>query len=358
MSSLLITLPQAPVSYSIDYSSSFDLLWRALRDEQRSFAMITDQNVFEKSAFFSPFRSNIPHWLLVLPAGEEHKRWETIQMILHHFFEVGLDRSSVVFAVGGGVIGDMVGFASSIFMRGIPFIQVPTTVLSMVDSSVGGKTGIDTEYGKNLIGTFHQPEHVMIAKPFLSSLPFEEIQNGLAEMVKHAIISGDSFEELEQFAEKYKEEFSNAQYTPALAQELFSLIQTSVHVKKQIVEEDEKEQGKRAWLNLGHTFGHAIELLSDFSVPHGLAVAKGTILALQTARDYKWLEEEDLLIRTHSLFHNLHMNTECLFSWAELLPAMMHDKKKSNGALRFVLPKKRGEMMVVKYNMASNSFVK
>lgn len=347
MNPLSILLPQETIQYSIEYFSHFEEMPNIESTEKRNFLLITDTNIFNTSLFFIKYQKNIPDWILVLPAGEEHKNWNSIEKILEKMFLLKMDRSSVCYAVGGGVIGDMVGFASSIFMRGIPFVQVPTTVLSMVDSSVGGKTGVDTKFGKNLIGTFHQPEHVYICAEFLDSLPFEEVQNGLAEMVKHALLDTKGILKLEKFAQKYKGEFQEKNISVALKNELLILIQESIQVKKNIVEEDEKEQGKRAWLNLGHTFGHAIELLSNFTVPHGLGVAKGIRLACEESIKRNILKDPLLFNRIQAVFDNFAMDISCRFEFAELVVAMQHDKKKMNGNIRVILPVQEGEMSIV-----------
>lgn len=343
ISSISFVLPQDNISYDIEYYQDFDEILLFIKNEKRNHTIITDSNIFEKSPFFK----NIPlEKILVIPAGEQYKNWKTIERLLHHFFQCELDRSSVVFAIGGGVVGDMVGFASSIFMRGIPFIQIPTTVLSMVDSSVGGKTGIDTDFGKNLLGAFHHPEKVMIGKPFLKTLPFEEVQNGLAEMIKHSIISNRFFENLQQFSSDFSKDFSQKKCSQTCLDALFLHIANSILIKKGIVTQDEKEKGVRAWLNLGHTFGHAIENISNYSTPHGLAVAKGIILALEASLKKGILEEKELLNETKTFFSNLSMDVSCSFLDEELLPFMKHDKKKKEGIIQFILPKKKGEMVI------------
>lgn len=343
MNRLNIHLPQHDISYDIDFIENFSDLSPLLKEKigNRKAAFITDQNVFAKSPFFKNFieKEN----LLVLPAGEENKTWDSIEKILDHLFEMQCDRSSVCVAIGGGVIGDMAGFASSIFMRGISCVQVPTTLLSMVDSSVGGKTGIDNKHGKNLVGSFHQPNAVICCKDFLYTLEHCELQNGFSEMLKHGIIySPDHFEDMSKFAEKFGDEVQSGKISDKFYQSIFSLVPDSVRIKKAIVQEDEKEAGVRGFLNLGHTYGHAIELLSDFSIPHGLAVAKGIILASKESEKRGMLEEEKFLEKIEKIFKNFGMNTENSFQ--NLVEAMKHDKKKKNGKIRIILPKKIGEM--------------
>jgi len=323
----------------------------------RNCIFVTDENVFAKTDFFKNSDIINPknnRNIVVLPAGEENKTWENIEKILDACFEHNLDRSSCLIAIGGGVIGDMTGFASSIFMRGIPFLQVPTTLLSMVDSSVGGKTGIDTPHGKNLIGAFHQPEAVFCCENFLSTLEFIEIQNGLSEMIKHGILgSPKHFENLEKLLRTHAEICKNTKITDTgnreLLQQIFTLVPESVSVKKNIIEQDETEKfgGVRGFLNLGHTYGHAIELLSNFQVPHGIGVAKGIICALQTSENRNILDKDNNSSDKHKIekiFEYANINTDHDFSDAEIEKAMMHDKKKKDGKIQLILIKKIGEV--------------
>ncbi len=338
--SLSIELQQKTIRYSIDFfpENTFTKLKNALKKQinNRKHLFVTDENIVSKTDFFTEDLSNC----IVLPAGEENKTWENIEKIIDTCFEHDLDRSSVLIAVGGGVIGDMTGFASSIFMRGIPFIQVPTTLLSMVDSSVGGKTGIDTKHGKNLIGTFHQPERVLCCKHFLSTLEFIEIQNGLSEMIKHGILGSPThFKHLEDVVYTCSDK-------TLLSQKIFSLVPESITVKKHIIEQDETEQfgGVRGFLNLGHTYGHAIELLSHFQVPHGIGVAKGIICALETSKHRNLFTNEEEENRIKNIFTAVQIDTNHPFSDTEIQHAMKHDKKKKDGKIRLVLIKRIGEV--------------
>jgi len=246
-------------------------------------------------------------------------------------FELNLDRQAVLVAVGGGVYGDLVGFGASVFMRGIPFIQVPTTLLAMVDSSVGGKTGFDCEHGKNLIGSFHQPEKVLCCPTFLETLPEVEVKNGLCEMIKHGIITSP-------------DHFSNLRKVEGLDLKTISkLIPDSINIKKEIVEKDEKEAGIRGYLNLGHTFGHAIEHLSNFKIPHGQAVAIGCVMAAQFAAE-KGICDWDLVDQIEDIFNHFEIELECDFEEASIFGAMTHDKKKKGGKIRLILPHKIGKV--------------
>jgi 3-dehydroquinate synthase len=202
--------------------------------------------------------------IITLPDGEEYKTMEYINYALDRMFDAKYDRNSIVIAFGGGVIGDMSGFAASIFLRGIEFIQIPTTLLSMVDSSVGGKTGINNKYGKNLIGAFYQPEIVYIDTHFLSTLPQREFSAGMAEVIKMAVM----------FDKEYFENLENESLN------LEEIIKRSVELKAWVVNQDEKEKGIRSVLNYGHTFGHVIENLTNYKTYlHGEAVAIGMVMA-------------------------------------------------------------------------------
>ncbi len=359
--SLQITLQKDTTQYSIDFftENNYKDLHSTLIEKinKRSCIFITDENVYSQTSFFQNSDIISPHDnrnILVLPAGEENKTWESIEKILDACFHHNLDRSSCLIAIGGGVIGDMTGFASSIFMRGIPFIQVPTTLLSMVDSSVGGKTGIDTPHGKNLIGAFHQPEHVFCAKHFLSTLQFVEIQNGLSEMIKHGILGNKThFEHLETLLathsllckETKKHEISSEKHSLFL-HEIFTLVPESIRVKKHIIQQDETEAfgGVRGFLNLGHTYGHAIELLSNFQVPHGIGVAKGIICALETSQERNIFHSPLDAQRITTIFTNANIPTSHSFSAEQIHAAMKHDKKKKDGKIQLILIKEIGEV--------------
>ncbi len=333
MKNITVQIPEKPKSYDISFPKDFAELLKNLKTQLngRKALVVTDKNVAEKSGFdFTQFKE-----VLVLPPGESQKNWGTIEKILNHAFENHFDRSSLFVAVGGGVIGDMVGFAASLFMRGIPFIQVPSSLLAMVDASVGGKTGIDCSFGKNLIGGFHQPEAIFCCQEFMSTLPVSEIRNGVAEMIKHGILgSASHFQDLEKLADKNPD-----------IEAIFALVPDSIEIKKSKVEADEKESGERMHLNLGHTFGHAIELLSDFQMAHGHAVAIGTVMAADFALK-KGICEEGTAQRIRSIFEKFDFDLECDFSEADIFNAMKHDKKVRGGRVQLVLPEKIGKVGV------------
>lgn len=272
---------------------------------------------------------------LVLPDGEANKTLEVMQLILDKCLELGLDRKVTFVALGGGVIGDMVGFASAIYQRGVNFIQVPTTVMAMVDSSVGGKTGVNHPLGKNMIGAFHQPECVFIDTQNLSTLPDRELQSGVAEVIKYGLIrDAPFFEWLEENMSKI-----NARDPTALRY----AIKTSCENKAEVVKADELEAGVRATLNLGHTFGHAIENGSGYGVwLHGEAVAIGTCMAATMSAKSGWIDAP-LVQRIYDIMIAakcpIELPVDSPMNREMFLKAMSVDKKVANGQLRLILLK-------------------
>ncbi len=273
----------------------------------------------------------------VMPAGEEHKRLATVEAICGTFLEGGLDRASVVVALGGGVVGDVAGFAASAFMRGVPFIQIPTTVVAQVDSSVGGKTGVNHPLGKNTIGAFHQPRAVIIDLDLLRTLPDRELRAGMAEVIKHGVIAdADLFAYVERQA---------AAILAGDPEALLYPIQRSCEIKAAVVAADETEQGLRANLNYGHTFGHAFEAVTGYGhFLHGEAVAVGMCAAGALAR-LLGMVDDAFEKRQRACCAACGLPT----AWPELpveetLAAMRKDKKARAGALKFVLPCAIGEV--------------
>jgi 3-dehydroquinate synthase len=272
---------------------------------------------------------------LVLPDGEESKSMDVMQTILDKALEVGLDRKCTFVALGGGVIGDMVGFAAAIYQRGVNFIQIPTTVMAMVDSSVGGKTGVNHPLGKNMIGAFHQPECVFIDTNNLSTLPDRELQSGIAEIIKYGLIrDADLFKWLEENMDKL------------LARDPAAIryaVKRSCENKAEVVKADEKEAGLRATLNLGHTFGHAIESGSGYGTwLHGEAVAIGTAMAATMSAELGWIDQE-LVDRAYRIMEKANLPVELPvdspMDQATFLKYMAADKKVANGQLRLILLK-------------------
>jgi 3-dehydroquinate synthase len=270
----------------------------------------------------------------VVPDGEEHKSFEILQSILTCCLEKGLDRQSTLVALGGGVIGDMVGFASAIYQRGVNFIQIPTTVMAMVDSSVGGKTGINHPLGKNMIGSFHQPQCVLIDTNTLTTLPDRELCSGIAEIIKYGLIRDAEFF---IWQEQNMNKLLNRNATA-----LRYAITRSCQNKAAVVKADEQEKSNvRATLNLGHTFGHAIENGSGYGTwLHGEAVAIGTAMAATMSYKMKWISQE-LLDRTYTLLRRAKLPTELPttspMNRGTFTQLMSLDKKVANGKLRLIL---------------------
>ena len=277
----------------------------------------------------------------VFPAGEASKNADTLFSLLRRAAAGNLLRDCRFIACGGGVTGDLTGFAAAVYLRGVRFLQVPTTLLAMVDSSVGGKTAVDLPEGKNLVGAFHQPEAVWIDPAFLRTLPEKEVANGLAEIVKTAVIrDAELFAELEKLAPELYRTDDPDRYVP--------IIRRCCEIKADVVAHDERESNLRAILNYGHSFGHAIELLTDFSVSHGQAVAIGMEcagrLALQLGRwsmaDYR---RQGRLLDALNLPRQLPKGLTA----DAMLEAMHRDKKNRDGRLVLVLPNTIGQVEIV-----------
>ena len=276
---------------------------------------------------------------VVLPDGEQFKTWETLNLIFDAMLGAHCERSTTLIALGGGVIGDMGGFASACYQRGMPFIQVPTTLLSLVDSSVGGKTAINHPLGKNMIGAFYQPKLVLADIATLNTLPDRELKAGLAEVIKYGLIRDPAFLEwlvlnLDNLLNRDPEALAYA-------------VQRSCANKAEVVAADEHERGERALLNLGHTFGHAIETGLGYGVwLHGEAVAAGTMIACQLSANLGWLTADDLS-RVRALFVRAGLPVEGPKLGADRYLALMrHDKKVQDGRLRLVLLRHLGRAVL------------
>jgi 3-dehydroquinate synthase len=272
---------------------------------------------------------------LVIPAGEAFKNLETVAALWRGFLEAGLDRKSTVIALGGGVVGDLAGFAAATFMRGCNWAAVPTTLLAMVDASMGGKTGFDLPEGKNLVGSFHPPRLVLADPQVLATLPDRELRAGLAEVVKHGVIADPELFEL------------CAQGWEVVHVQLPEVVRRAMAVKVRVIEADPYEQGIRAALNLGHTIGHAVELVSGFQLLHGEAVAIGTAAEARLAERLA-VAGPGLAERITETLSALGLPVEIPpeMDRADLIRAMRVDKKKSAGVVRFALPVRIGEVKV------------
>ncbi|WP_120912827.1 3-dehydroquinate synthase [Helicobacter pylori] len=272
----------------------------------------------------------------VIESGEKYKNFHSLERILNNAFEMQLNRHSLMIALGGGVVSDMVGFASSIYFRGIDFINIPTTLLSQVDASVGGKTGINTPYGKNLIGSFHQPKAVYIDLAFLKTLEKREFQAGVAEIIKMAVC----------FNKNLVERLETKDLKDCLEEVIFQ----SVNIKAQVIMQDEKEQNIRAGLNYGHTFGHAIEKETDYErFLHGEAIAIGMHMAndlalslgMLTLKEYERIE--NLLKKFGLIFHYKITDIQKFYE------RLFLDKKSENKTIKFILPKGVGAFEIASH---------
>ncbi len=311
-------------------------------------AIITDENVHSHHGkSLQAALKNYDTHLIIRPPGEAQKSMAGLNEVLDSLFEAQLDRSDLILAFGGGVIGDLAGFAASIYKRGMPFIQIPTTLLAQVDSSVGGKTAINNRFGKNLIGAFYQPKMVISDTGILSTLPPREIKAGYAEIVKYGFLGhAEFFKQLDTGLGADILALKPAALTQAIA--------TSCQTKARIVAADEREAGQRALLNLGHTFGHALELEAgyDGDLLHGEAVSAGMDMAFQfSAQAGLCSAAEAKRAQTH--LKNLDMPIAAdmkhlLGNPKTLLSHMRQDKKNTNGAITLILNRSIGESIVQK----------
>ncbi len=269
--------------------------------------------------------------VITVADGEEYKNWQSIEMILEGMFEARFNRNSLLIAFGGGVIGDMTGFAASIYQRGIDFVQIPTTLLAQVDASVGGKTGFNNKYGKNLVGAFHQPKAVYADAHFLKTLPKREFSAGVAEVIKMAVCFDADF-----FAWLESADLSDEQ-------QLSEAVAKSVQTKAWVVAQDEKERGLRAALNYGHTFGHVIENETNYTgFIHGEAVAVGIVMANDTAVELGWMSDEEAG-RVKALLERYELPTSYEIKDVDSFYETFYlDKKSADSAITFIIPKSLG----------------
>ena len=280
--------------------------------------------------------SGVESFEIVLPDGEIHKNWQTLNQIFDQLIEKRCERKTTLIALGGGVVGDMTGFAAATYQRGVPYIQIPTTLLAQVDSAVGGKTAINHPHGKNMIGAFYQPKLVLADTELLDTLPKREFSAGLAEVIKYGLIRDlPFFEWLESNIEKIMARDRDA---------LVHAIYESCRNKAEVVAQDEKETGIRAILNLGHTFGHAIETATNYNTwLHGEAVSMGTVLAAKLSRLLGNLNQHDVE-RITKLLNNAALPHAALDLGADAyLKHMAYDKKVANNTIRLILLQKIGE---------------
>lgn len=322
--------------------------------------VITDRNVAQHH--LHTLQSIIPGAQeIVLDAGEQTKSFNVLEKTCEEILAKGIDRKSLIVAFGGGVIGDLAGFVASILLRGIDFVQIPTTLLSCVDSSVGGKTAINSVSGKNLIGSFYQPKLVICDLNFLNSLDEREIKAGYAEIVKYGLVKDLEF--FEFLEENYQKVFAKD------AETLIKVIHKSCAIKAEIVSRDEKEQGERALLNFGHTFGHIFETETEYSneLLHGEAVALGMVMAAKMSQQFGFISDDDFLrILTHFQNCNLYVSpSQIREKWNidNLTKHLFKDKKHEDKKLTFILLKEIGygvvekDVELEKFSQTLRSFV-
>jgi 3-dehydroquinate synthase len=301
--------------------------------------VVTDEQVAElhgESVLLFLRNAGFHPKMITIPAGEAHKNIDTVQKLWHEFLEQGLDRKSTVIALGGGVIGDLAGFAAATYMRGIKWVCAPTTLLSMVDASLGGKTGFDLPQGKNLIGAFHPPKLVLADPQLLKTLPEAEFISGMAEVAKHGIIADPELFDL------------CAQGQECIQDHLEQVVKRAMAVKIRIIEEDPYERGFRAALNLGHTVGHAVELASKFELRHGEAIAIGMVIEAQYSERIG-LARKGLSDEIAAVLRKLGLPVQIPSDVPreEILRAMRVDKKKHAASIRFALPVDIGNVELV-----------
>ncbi|WP_010252757.1 3-dehydroquinate synthase [Acetivibrio cellulolyticus] len=330
-------------SYPIYITTDYSELGKSLHSARLTgkMVLITDTNVekYQADLCLEALRGyDCEVHKFVIPAGEKSKKLETISEIYKFLIDLKLDRNATLIALGGGVVGDITGFAAATFLRGVNFVQIPTSLLAQSDSSVGGKVGVDFNGSKNIIGAFYQPRFVYINVNSLKTLPKRELQSGLAEVVKHGIIQDpDFFEYIDYNTNKI---FS---FDEGVLQYLAKI---NCSIKGNVVEKDEKESGIRANLNFGHTIGHAIETVMNFELLHGECVALGMVGAFKMAQ-YLEIVEEDLVDKVKDTLRKIGLPVRLDDIDADkVYNQMFFDKKVKGNKLTFILPRKRiGEVI-------------
>ncbi|MEN8905760.1 MAG: 3-dehydroquinate synthase [Clostridiales bacterium] len=330
-------------SYPIYISKGYDEINVVLNNISKTkIVMITDENIdkcqykyFAKSLIKYGYDIN----KFVIKTGEESKNLDTIRSIYEYLIELKCDRKSILIALGGGVVGDITGFVAATYLRGINFVQVPTTLLAQADSSVGGKVGVDFNGSKNIIGAFYQPKAVYINVSSLKTLPERDYIAGLAETIKHGIVyDKDFFEYLDLNLDKVLERREDVlQYVAKM----------NCSIKGSVIEQDEKENGLRAILNFGHTIGHAIESVMDFEMPHGECISLGFISACKIAEDLNLIDKE-VTIKIENILKRAKLPVKIKKLDVDIVYNQLHyDKKIKNKKLMFILPERLGKVIQI-----------
>jgi 3-dehydroquinate synthase len=301
------------------------------------YAIVSDTEVAPRYAERVRAQLGTGAQVFVIPAGEAHKTRDSWARVTDELLAAGFGRDTTVVALGGGVVGDLAGFVAATFMRGVPFIQVPTTLLAMIDASIGGKTGVDTPAGKNLVGAFHQPAAVVVDPELLRSLPIPHLRSGVAEAIKHGVIADASYFDFVVA--------TAAAGNGATGEQITDLVVRSIEIKADVVRRDEREGGLRKTLNFGHTLGHAIESCSNYEILHGEAVAIGMVLESELA-ERAGVAERGTAARVRDGVTKVGLPTSRPPTLAtdDLLRATRGDKKARAGAAEYALPKRVGAM--------------
>lgn len=342
MKTLKVNLDKKSLS-SYDIRIGKDIIDRVILLVQKNhkatrYVIVTDSNVnrlYGQTVLDAMSQAGLKASLLEIPAGESSKNMATVMEISGKLLALGADRGTLLVALGGGVIGDLTGFIASVYMRSVPYIQIPTTLIGQVDSAIGGKTAVDLPQGKNLLGTFYQPRAVFVDLNFLDTLPDKEFNNGLAEMIKYGVIEDEKlFKTLEENMDAVKSRDSVL---------LLKMIETCCRIKKSIVEIDEREQGLRRILNFGHTLGHAFETVSNYELSHGEGVALGMVAAARLSVKKHYLPESDLTRLERVIAQaGLTVRIRAALDPKDILESLKMDKKKKDDQVQFVLVKKIG----------------
>lgn len=337
-------------SYNILISSKINLAKEIKKiNLNNNYAIITDDNIYKiyKDKIGKEFSSEgINFQFFIIIHGEKSKSLKILQKISERMLKYGFDRKSAIIALGGGVVGDLAGYIAGTYMRGIPFIQVPTSLLAQVDSSIGGKVAVDIKYGKNSSGLFYQPKKVIIDIDFLSTLPAEEFYNGMGEVIKHGIIYDDEyFNFIEKNISNIKEKKQEV---------LIELVSGSCLIKTDVVQKDEKENGLRRILNFGHTIGHGLEVLKKYKLKHGFAVLLGILKESEIANRLGEISDSDLerIKNVVNAFNKENIN----YNKEGLIKIIKNDKKnvKTNKLeliIPLVLPQKIGKVKIKNFTI-------
>jgi 3-dehydroquinate synthase len=339
---LICAIRPSASSYAIDIDngilSSKTRIVETLRNFSSTFAVITDDIVAElygKQLCQALSSAHLNAHLFSFPSGEQHKTRATKEALEDQLFEKGFGSDICVIGLGGGVVTDLAGYLAATYCRGVPFVTIPTTLLGMVDASIGGKGGVNVPCGKNMLGCIYQPNKVIIDPSSLQTLSKKELRNGAVEMIKHGLIADEQYFE---FLENNVEQLLALDSTP-LKRAIFE----SCRIKKEIVEHDVRGQGKRHLLNFGHTVGHALEHLTDYSLPHGEAVAIGMLVEGHLAMQLEHIDLDSFdRIRKILISYGLPLHLPCQYPIQAILNTMASDKKSLNGEPRFVLLDKIG----------------